>query len=89
MPSTRLRYGEPPWTLRTISWRPPIGWRLKSWCIGSSRSPLWLAVDEGDRPLAFVLLKEGHMEALFAHPAHHGRASGPGSSGTAWAYIRQ
>jgi putative acetyltransferase len=39
-------------------------------------APLWLAVDEGDRPLAFMLLEAGHMEALFVHPARHGQGVG-------------
>lgn len=35
------------------------------------QAPLWLAVDASDRPLAFMLIEGGHMEALFVDPAHH------------------
>ncbi|WP_206244351.1 acetyltransferase [Novosphingobium terrae] len=37
---------------------------------------LWLAVDADDRPLAFMLIDDGHMEALFVDPAHHGQGIG-------------
>src|SRR5690349_7830524 len=33
------------------------------------QAPLWLAVDENDYALAFMLIDEGHMEALFVDPA--------------------
>src|SRR5690606_17520305 len=38
--------------------------------------PLWLAVDEEDRPLAFMLIAAGHMEALFVDPACHRKGLG-------------
>ena len=31
-------------------------------------APLWFAVDEHDYPLAFMLMDQGHMEALFVDP---------------------
>ena len=40
------------------------------------QSPLWLAVDDDDRPLAFMLVEDGHMEALFVDPAYRGRGIG-------------
>lgn len=39
-------------------------------------APLWLAVDEIDYPLAFMLIDEGHMEALFVDPALRGNGIG-------------
>jgi len=42
------------------------------------QAPLWLAVDANDCPLAFVLIDDGHMEALFVDPDHRG--SGIGSA---------
>ncbi|MBO9706754.1 MAG: acetyltransferase [Caulobacter sp.] len=39
-------------------------------------APLWLAVDEADRPVAFMFLHEGHMEALFVDPARRGGGVG-------------
>ena len=39
-------------------------------------APLDLAVDENDRPIAFMLLDGSHMEALFVDPAHHGAGVG-------------
>ena len=39
-------------------------------------APLWLAVDGEDRALGFMLLSEGHMEALFVDPAHRGAGIG-------------
>lgn len=39
-------------------------------------APLWLAVDDGDRAIAFMLIDDGHMEALFVDPAHHGSGVG-------------
>jgi putative acetyltransferase len=39
-------------------------------------APLWLAVDEHDYPLAFMLIDEGHMEALFVDPARRGSGIG-------------
>jgi putative acetyltransferase len=38
--------------------------------------PLWLVVDEADRPLAFMLIDNGHMEALFVDPVWHGQGLG-------------
>lgn len=40
------------------------------------QAPLWLAVDEHDQPLAFMLLEDGHMEALFVDPASRGQGIG-------------
>ncbi len=40
------------------------------------QAPLWLAVDENDYPLAFMLIDEGHMEALFVDAAHRGSGVG-------------
>lgn len=40
------------------------------------QAPLWLAVDANDHPLAFMLIDQGHMEALFVDPAWHGNAIG-------------
>ncbi len=39
-------------------------------------APLWIAADESDYPIAFMLLDEGHMEALFVDPAHRGTGVG-------------
>lgn len=39
-------------------------------------APLLLAVDADDVPMAFMLVVDGHMEALFVDPAHHGRGLG-------------
>jgi putative acetyltransferase len=36
----------------------------------------WLAVDEDDYPLGFMLIDEGHMEALFVDPVRHGTGVG-------------
>lgn len=38
--------------------------------------PLWLAVDEQDRPLAFMHIDAAHLEALFVEPACHGQGVG-------------
>ncbi|KZL20606.1 putative N-acetyltransferase YjaB [Pseudovibrio axinellae] len=35
-----------------------------------------LAVDETDEPLGFMFLHEGHLEALFVDPTHHGKGIG-------------
>lgn len=35
-----------------------------------------LAVDDRDRPLGFMLIDNGHMEALFIDPAHRGAGIG-------------
>jgi putative acetyltransferase len=37
---------------------------------------LWLAVEEPDRPVAFMGLFGSHMESLFVDPRHHGRGIG-------------
>ncbi|QCP82035.1 acetyltransferase [Alcaligenes sp. 1735tsa3] len=37
---------------------------------------LWLAVDETDYPLAFMLLEQGHMQALFVDPDSRGMGVG-------------
>lgn len=40
------------------------------------QAPLWLAVDDHNRPTGFMLLDNAHMEALFIHPSQ--RSSGIG-----------
>ena len=40
------------------------------------QAPLWFAVDANDRPLAFMLVDNGHMEALFVDPACRGTGIG-------------
>lgn len=40
------------------------------------RSEMWLAVDEADRPVAFMIAANGRMEGLFVDPACHGRGIG-------------
>lgn len=40
------------------------------------RAPLWLAVDENDQPIAFMLIEDAHMEALFVDPAYRGQGIG-------------
>jgi putative acetyltransferase len=40
------------------------------------QAPMLLAVDQDDRPLAFMLMEGGHMEALFVDPAFHGQGIG-------------
>lgn len=37
---------------------------------------LWLAVDDQDRPLGFMGLSGGHVDALFIDPAHRGEGLG-------------
>jgi putative acetyltransferase len=39
-------------------------------------APLMLAVDDRDRPLGFMLIDNGHMEALFIDPEHRGAGVG-------------
>lgn len=39
-------------------------------------APLWLAVDNDDLPVGFMLLDGSHMEALFIDPAYHGQGVG-------------
>lgn len=45
-------------------------------CSFLPNAPLWLAVDGEDRPLAFMLIDEGHLEALFVDPAVRGTGVG-------------
>jgi putative acetyltransferase len=40
------------------------------------RTEMWLAADEADRPIAFMIASEGRMEGLFVDPAYHGRGVG-------------
>lgn len=37
---------------------------------------LTLAINGTDRPVGFMLLHDGHMEALFVDPDHHGKGIG-------------
>jgi putative acetyltransferase len=39
-------------------------------------APLWLAVDETDIALGFMLVQGGHMQALFVDPDHRGTGVG-------------
>lgn len=39
-------------------------------------APLTLAVDQDDRPLGFMLIDDGHMEALFIDPMAFGQGIG-------------
>ena len=39
-------------------------------------APLWVAVDEADRPLGFMGMTGATMDSLFIDPAHHGRGIG-------------
>jgi putative acetyltransferase len=39
-------------------------------------APLWIAVDEADRPLGFMGMTGSTMDSLFIDPAHHGRGLG-------------
>ncbi|TIC87321.1 acetyltransferase [Crenobacter intestini] len=40
------------------------------------KATLWLAVDAHGYPLAFMLIDDGHMEALFVDPAFRGEGIG-------------
>ncbi|XOT96464.1 acetyltransferase, partial [Alcaligenes pakistanensis] len=40
------------------------------------QASFWLAVDETDYPLAFMLIDEGHMQALFVDPDSRGTGVG-------------
>lgn len=40
------------------------------------QAPLMLAVDQQDRPLGFMLIDQGHMEALFVDPVAFGQGIG-------------
>lgn len=37
---------------------------------------LLLAIDSSDAPLGFMFLHDGHLEALFVDPDHHGKGIG-------------
>ncbi len=37
---------------------------------------LWVAVDRADRPMGFMHVADGHIEALFVDPAVHGQGYG-------------
>lgn len=39
-------------------------------------APLWLAVDEHDHPLGFMLMEESHVDGLFVDPPQHGKGIG-------------
>lgn len=39
-------------------------------------TPLWVAVDETDRAVGFMMLEDNRMEALFIHSAYHGQGIG-------------
>jgi putative acetyltransferase len=39
-------------------------------------APSWLAVDGKNRPVAFMLINAGHMDALFVDPAVRGTGVG-------------
>jgi putative acetyltransferase len=39
-------------------------------------TPLWVAVDRDDRPVAFMGLGAGRLDALFVDPGHRGRGVG-------------
>ncbi|AYV49429.1 acetyltransferase [Caulobacter flavus] len=41
-----------------------------------STAPMWLAVDEADVAVAFMLLEGAHMQALFVDPDHRGTGVG-------------
>ncbi len=38
--------------------------------------PMTVAADKDDQPLGFMIMDDGHMEALFIHPDAHGRGIG-------------
>jgi putative acetyltransferase len=38
--------------------------------------PIWVAVDRADQPMGFMILSDGHMEALFIDPSLHRRGIG-------------
>lgn len=40
------------------------------------KASLWVAVDQADQPLGFMLLDGSHMEALFVDPSCHGMGLG-------------
>lgn len=45
-------------------------------CAFLPQAPLTLAVDQDDRPLGFMLIDNGHMEALFIDPTAFGHGIG-------------
>ena len=45
-------------------------------CAFLPQAPLTLAVDQNNRPLGFMLIDHGHMEALFIDPAAFGHGIG-------------
>ena len=45
-------------------------------CSFLPQASLWLAVDETDYPLAFMLIDRGHMQALFVDPDSRGTGVG-------------
>ncbi|WP_445190547.1 acetyltransferase [Sphingomonas sp. Sph1(2015)] len=45
-------------------------------CAFLPQAPLTLAVDQNDHPLGFMLIDDGHMEALFIDPAAFGHGIG-------------
>jgi len=45
-------------------------------CSFLPQAPLWYAVDADDYPLAFMLIDNGHVEALFVDPAYRGTGIG-------------
>lgn len=40
------------------------------------QAPLWVAVNSQDQPMAFMLIDDGHMEALFVDPDCRGSGIG-------------
>lgn len=53
--------------------RTAIGEEVKAFL---PQAPLTLAVDVEDHALGFMFVHEGHMEALFIDPDHHGKGIG-------------
>ncbi|MFK3777678.1 acetyltransferase [Agrobacterium sp. NPDC089420] len=53
--------------------RTAIGQEVETFLPGA---PLTLAVDASDQALGFMFLHDGHMEALFIDPDHHGKGIG-------------
>ena len=47
------------------------------WCAASPQAPLLLAVDAHDYPQAFMLIDNGHMQALFVDRPAAAPASAP------------
>lgn len=45
-------------------------------------APLWVAVNERDRPVGFMLLSGQHMDALFIDPDVRGCGDGSDAGGT-------